>query len=480
MALGLRLDVRQTQSLVLTPQLQQAIKLLQLSNIELRGVVDREVAENPFLVPADTAERRIPVPPDRTAVLAGEPGLRPDSGAEEPVPPPPPVSADHRLGLRRTSANAHDELTPAEDRLTKTPGLRELLAAQLREQDLATWVLDLALILVEDIDDDGYLRDSDEVLAERYRVERDQVAVARRALQACEPTGVGACDLAECLALQLAERDRLDPFMRRLVNHLPLLARADFAALTRLCGVDAEELQGMIAEIKALNPRPGAALFSEPTELAVPDVVVRPMGDGRWRVELNTETLPRVLVDSGYFAELSSRRLEPREREYLSERMQSATWLTKALDQRARTVLRVTKAIFARQLGFLEAGAQGLRPLILRDIATATGLHESTVSRATSDKYVATPWGTFPLKFFFTTAIAATSGVETHSAEAIRLQIKRMIERESPESVLSDDQIVAELERSGVAIARRTVAKYRESMGIASSIDRRRQRALGR
>ncbi len=478
MALGLRLDVRQTQSLVLTPQLQQAIKLLQLSNLELRQAVDREVGENPFLVPLDGEERRVAPRAERTPGLAGTPQLPSRAGAEEALPEAPPVGADQRLGLRRTAAQAHEELPPFEDRLTRPSGLREQLAAQVRQLDLPPAVRAAALVLVEEIDDDGYLRDPDTVLAARHALPEPTVAAARRAVQACEPTGVGARDLAECLALQLAERDRLDPLMRRLLDNLPLLARADFAALMRLCAVDAEDLQDMISEIKTLNPRPGASLALEPTELAVPDVVVRRTGDGLWRVELNAATLPRVLVDGAYFAELSSRRLRPDERSYMTERMQAANWLVKALDQRARTVLRVSKAIFARQLGFLENGASALRPLVLRDIAAATGLHESTVSRATADKYAATPWGTLPLKYFFTTAIAATSGTESHSAEAIRMQIKRMIEREDPVNVLSDDQIVAELERSGVAIARRTVAKYREALGIASSVQRRRQRAL--
>ena len=478
MALGLRLDVRQTQSLVLTPQLQQAIKLLQLSNLELCQAVDREVAENPFLIAVDGAERRVAMTPERTAALRGTPSLAPRPGVEQAQPGSAPVGADQRLGLRRTATGAHDELPPLADRLTSPLGLRDRLAAQLRQLDLPAAVRSAALVLVEEVDDDGYLRDCDATLAARHALPEPVVGAARRALQSCEPTGVGARDLAECLALQLAERDRLDPLMRRLLDNLPLLARADFAALMRLCGVDAEDLHEMIAEIKALNPRPGASLAVEPIELALPDVVVRCAGDGLWRVELNAATLPRVLVDGGYFAELSSRRLQRDERSYMTERMQAANWLVKALDQRARTVLRVSKAIFARQRGFLERGASALRPLALRDIATATGLHESTVSRATADKYAATPWGTFPLKYFFTTAIAATCGTESHSAEAIRLQIKRMIEREDPVNVLSDEQIVAELERSGVAIARRTVAKYREALGIASSVQRRRQRAL--
>ena len=482
MSLGLRLDIRQSQSLVLTPQLQQAIKLLQLSNLELDGVVAREVGDNPFLQRIDGQSAAAPPRETREAALQGAPELRPGpAAADEAAPQAPPVGHDHRLSLRRAGGNASgDELPPAEERFARPLGLREVLAEQIRITVADAHIRFLALRLVEDIDDDGYLRDDDTALAARCNVPPAAVAAARRAIQDCEPTGVGAADLAQCLALQLAERDRLDPAMRRLLDNLPLLARADFAGLMRLCGVDALDLQDMIAEIKALNPKPGLAYTSDPPDTAIPDVLIFPLSGGRWRVELNGATLPRVLVDSAYFAELSSRKLERREKEYLSERMQSANWLAKALDQRARTVLRVSKAIFARQLGFLTDGVQQLRPLVLRDIAEATGLHESTVSRATSDKYVATPWGTFPLKYFFTTAIAATSGDESHSAEAIRQQIKRMIDREDTDNVLSDDQIVAALEKAGVAIARRTVAKYREALGIASSVQRRRIKSLGR
>jgi RNA polymerase sigma-54 factor len=485
MSMGLRLELRHSQTLVLTPQLQQAIKLLQLSNLELSGVVDKECAENPFLQREETTADRPAgaAMPTAAAPLGGTPALRP--GAASPDDgwwsPPAGGAADQRLGLKRSAAHAfEDDAASLEGRLTKPLDLRDHLRQQVSVAVAGPEIRLLALLLVDDVEDDGYLREADEALADRFGVEEKLLADARAALQQAAPAGVGARDLAECLALQLAERDRLDPAMQTLVANLPLLARADFQALMRLCHVDAEDLHEMIAEVKALNPKPGLAFRNEPLEAAIPDIFVFPAPGGIWRIELNSATLPKVLVDSTYFAELCSRRLERHEREYLSERLQSANWLAKALDQRARTVLKVAKAIFARQLGFLSDGVQQLRPLVLRDIAEATGLHESTVSRATSDKYVATPWGTLPIKYFFTTAIAAVSGEESHSAEAIRQQLKRMIEREDPASVLSDDQIVLALEKSGVAIARRTVAKYRESLGIPSSVQRRRAKALGR
>ena len=469
---GIRLELRQQQSLVLTPQLQQAIRLLQMSNLELASAVDQEVAENPFLLRRDG---------EGTPAAGHVNGAGGPNGPAAPVAetPPPFRPADCTLSVRSPAGRAFDnERRPFEERLTRSKGLREHVAEQVMTMLRGPEERAVAEPIVQSLDDDGYLRDDDATLATRYGVEAPVVAAVRAAIQRCEPTGVGARDLAECLRVQLAEKDRLDPAMAALLANLPLLARADFNELMRRCAIDAEDLQEMIAEIKCLDPKPGARFEAEEPATLVPDLYVVPMQEGRWRVELNNGTLPRVLVDSEYHTELSRNALDRHAKDYLSERLQSANWLAKALDQRARTVLRVAKAIFARQLPFLEGGVQHLRPLVLRDIAAATGLHESTVSRATAGKYVATPHGTFPIKYFFTTAIATSSGEPSHSAEAIRQLIRKMIEREGADEILSDDQIVAELKKRDILIARRTVAKYRESLGIASSVERRRAKAL--
>ncbi|MFO1046812.1 MAG: RNA polymerase factor sigma-54 [Geminicoccaceae bacterium] len=473
---GIRLELRQQQSLVLTPQLQQAIRLLQMSNLELASAVDHEVAENPFLLRRDTDGPPAHGPAEATAPLNGAGPVSLSAAAPAAAPFRP---ADCALSVRSPAGRAfEDERRPFEERLTRAKGLREHVAEQVLAMLRHEEERSIAELVVESLDDDGYLRDDDADLAIRCGTSEPIVAAVRDAVQRCEPTGVGARDLAECLALQLAEKNRLDPAMAVLVANLPLLARADFTELMRRCGVDAEDLQEMIGEIKRLDPKPGARFTAEEPATLVPDLYILPLEEGRWRVELNNGTLPRVLVDSEYHTELSRNALDRRAKEYLAERLQSANWLAKALDQRARTVLRVAKAIFARQLAFLEGGVQCLRPLVLRDIAAATGLHESTVSRATAGKYVATPHGTFPIKYFFTTAIAASSGEQSHSAEAIRQLIRKLIEREGGEDVLSDDQIVGELKRRDILIARRTVAKYRESLGIASSVERRRAKAL--
>jgi RNA polymerase sigma-54 factor len=297
-------------------------------------------------------------------------------------------------------------------------------------------------------------------------------------LQQFDPPGVLARSVEECLALQLRDAGRLDPAMQALLGHLDLLIHGDLDRLQKACGVLAEDLPDMIAELRALNPKPGLAFAHEVVQTVVPDVYVTPTPGGGWRVELNAATLPRVLVNTAYYTELCGRTVGKRDKEYLAERFQAAGWLVKALDQRARTVLKVAEAVVERQLGFLNQGVRQLRPMVLRDIAAATGMHESTVSRATADKYVATPRGNFPFRYFFSNALPGTSGEASHAAEAIRQQVKTMIEREDPERVLSDDQIVAALRATGVSIARRTVAKYRESLAIPSSVERRRSKAI--
>ncbi len=329
--------------------------------------------------------------------------------------------------------------------------------------------------LVDMVDEAGYLAGDLESVARALgcRVERVEAALAL--LQRFDPAGVFARNLSECLALQLAERDRLDPAMQALLDNLGLLARADMAGLMRSCGVDAEDLEDMIAEVKALNPKPGLAFNTEVVHAMVPDVFVRQDPDGSWHVELNHDTLPKVLINARYCARVSGQARSKQDRAYITEHLNSANWLIRSLDQRANTILRVATAIVRRQEGFFAHGVEHMRPLVLRAVAEAVDMHESTVSRVTSNKYMATPRGIFELKYFFTSAIGSSDGGESHAAEAVRHRIRALIEGEG-EAVLSDDGIAEILAREGVDIARRTVAKYREAMGIGSSVRRRRLR----
>lgn len=497
MALSARLELRQGQSLVITPQLQQAIKLLQLSNLELEAYVDGELERNPLLDredrdgaaepeadagPAETgSEIDLTLSPDAPGGAAeAEMDVRHDD-LHDAAPGDRAMgdAGDAGAGVTDWSKAGKGAAFDGEDELEGTLAKDKTLSEHLDDQ-LAMARLDpveraIGAVLIDAVDDGGYLRAELAEVADRLGVEAARVEAVLRVLQGFEPTGVFARSVPECLGLQLAERGRLDPAMQALLDNLELLARRDMAALRRVCGVDDEDLREMIAEIKALTPRPGAAFGGEPSAPVVPDVYVREGAGGLWHVELNSETLPRLLVDHRYHARVSGGARSDAEKTFVAECLASANWLVKSLDQRAKTILKVSSEIIRQQDGFLAYGVEHLRPLNLKTVADAVGMHESTVSRVTSNKYLATPRGVFELKFFFTSAIQASDGGAAHSAESVRHKIKQLIDAERGEvDVLSDDRIVEILKEAGVDIARRTVAKYREALRIPSSVERRR------
>ncbi|MGD0191649.1 MAG: RNA polymerase factor sigma-54 [Rhizomicrobium sp.] len=489
MALTQRLEIRQGQALVMTPQLQQAIKLLQLSNLELAGFVDQELERNPLLERDESesrpdGERDAPVEaPDPgenlDTVLAREDfsnaedidAERCDVYAEDPGPAG--VVTDWTK-VRNGPAIDGDE-NALERTLAESETLKDHLLAQLSIAALDPDKRLIAAALIDAIDEAGYLRADIGELGERLGAALPLVEEVLTTIQGFEPTGVGARDLAECLALQLREKNRFDPAMQALISNLELLARRDIAGLKTVCGVDAEDIADMIAEVRALTPKPGLAFGSDPVQPVVPDVFVREGPDGLWLVELNSDTLPRLLVNSRYYTKVAATSSRDKNaKTYIVDCLNNANWLVKSLDQRARTILKVSSEIVRQQDGFLTYGVRHLRPLNLKTIADAIGMHESTVSRVTSNKYIATPRGVFELKYFFTASIQAMNGGESHSAESVRDRIREMIERESSREILSDDRIVSLLTADGVNIARRTVAKYREAMRIPSSVERRR------
>jgi RNA polymerase sigma-54 factor len=498
MALMQRMDLRQGQSLVMTPQLQQAIKLLQMSNIELQAYVETELERNPLLERderSDVAKPEAQESPSSNTDMVTELGTsqsqedklrtldtdlenvytheaRADSVNRENM-----ASADSGwASLRPTGGLSLDsDEYDFSASLTKTATLAEHLTDQLNLNILDPSDRIIGQNLIGMVNEAGYLTSNPTDIAEYLGTTADHVSRVLEKLKSFDPVGVFASDLQECLALQLRERDRLDPAMAVLVANLHLVAKRDFVALKNLCKVDLDDIKEMIAELKHLNPKPGNAFGSEPVQPVVPDVFVRAAQDGSWLVELNNDTLPRVLFSNQYLSKVSRTASREEDKNYLNECQANATWLIKSLDQRAKTILKVAREIVRQQDAFLVLGVQHLRPINLKTVAEAIEMHESTVSRVTSNKYMATPRGTYELKYFFTTAIASsTAGGDSHSAESVRQRIKEMIAAEQESSVLSDDTIVENLKAAGIEIARRTVAKYRESLNIPSSVQRRR------
>ncbi|MDP3659581.1 RNA polymerase factor sigma-54 [Phenylobacterium sp.] len=492
MALSARLELRQGQGLVITPQLQQAIKLLQLSNLELEAYVDGELERNPLL------QRD-----ERDAEPEGE--AEPQAAAEISTDQASDSHANAELDARRDEASpgeratgdAPDDIPPGgavdwstvgkgggfdgdadgfEGVLTRDKTLIEHLTDQLAVARLSPAESAVASVLIDAVDEAGYLRADLAETAERLGCTLELVERVLGVLQGFEPTGVCARDVRDCLMLQLKELDRYDPAMAALLDNLELVAKRDMAGLRRICGVDEEDLRDMLSELRALTPRPGAAFGAEPVQPVVPDVTVREGQGGLWHVELNGDTLPKLLVDQRYHAHVSGKARSDQEKTFVSDCLASANWLVKSLDQRAKTILKVSSEIVRQQDAFLAYGVEHLRPLNLKTVADAIGMHESTVSRVTSNKHLATPRGVFELKFFFTSSIASSEGGEAHSAESVRHKIRQLIEAERNDAdVHSDDAIVDILHGAGVDIARRTVAKYREALRIPSSVERRRR-----
>ena len=490
MLLAPRLELRQAQSLVMTPQLQQAIKLLQMSNLELAAFVEDELERNPLLerdegTPAvgETPERAEPAAEEGPFGQEFEDYWHPDEstngpadggGAEAAFGAPGGDGPDGLRWNKVSGGSFEDGSGDPLDSLHRAETLREHLLTQLMIEIQDPGERLIGLHLVDGIAPTGYLENEPEAIAGLLGCTPATVLDVLHRMQRFDPPGIFARSLAECLALQLEDRGRLTAAMQALLDHLDLLARRDRTQLCRLCQVDGETLAAMMAEIRSLDPKPGLAFDSEPAQPIIPDIMMRPQSDGSWAVELNPDTLPQVLVNHRYFTTVSRGSRDKGDRGYLAERLQSANWLVRSMHQRATTILRVAAEIVRQQHGFFVHGVSHLRPLVLRDIAAAGSLHESTISRVTSNKYIATPRGIFELKYFFTASIQSVDGGAAHSAEAVRHRIRTMIDGEAADRVLSDDQIVGELQRDGVDIARRTVAKYREAMRIPSSVERRR------
>jgi len=513
MAIGPRLDLRQSQSLVMTPQLQQAIKLLQLTNIELQDYVEQELEQNPLLeVDAKTSVENGEVRAEGMDEIASDTlpdgeGAQ-DGDAAETLTHAAETGQDVDAGQSMDSDVDNDwsSDTPGDAQGPQQeggayesygsgggsfsgddmPGLDQTLASEESMRDHLLSELGFLVCtpgdrligahLIDMLDESGYLQGSLKGLAERLGCDIEDVDAVLGVLQTIEPAGLFARDLAECLALQLKEQGRLDPVMQTFLNNLELLAKRDLPGLMDVCDVDEEDIQDMVAEIRELDPKPGSAFNHDVAQPMIPDVIMRAKADGGWRIDLNSETLPRVLVNNTYYAEISSGEMSKKDKRYIQDCLHSANWLVKSLHQRATTILKVASEIVSQQDAFFRQGVSALKPLVLRDVADVIEMHESTVSRVTSNKYIATPRGIFELKYFFTSSVGGSGGGDGHSSESVRQMIKTMIDDEDPQKILSDDKIVKLLKAQGMDVARRTVAKYRDSLGLSSSVQRRREK----
>lgn len=488
-----RLDLRQSQNLVMTPQLQQAIKLLQMNNAELGEFIEEELEKNPLL---EKAEAEGSAPADQESAPEIEARNERDdveqnfdegwTGNESESSQPQNQTPDYDSGNFLTGVGAggnrnfDDPEMSLENTLVHTMTLREHLLEQLYLQHEDPRDRMIGGVIIDMIDEVGYLRASIEDIAQRLGGSEDRIKSLLAQMKKYEPAGVFAKDLSECLALQLDDQGKLDQPMKTLLQNLNMLADHDIDGLIKRCGVNETYLQDMIEEIKSLNPRPASTYDHLIVQTIVPDVIMRPIPKsegGGWRVELNNDTLPRVLINQQYLTEVSDRAKSKQDKEYLSTQINSASWLVKALDQRAKTILKVAAEIIEQQDAFFLFGIEFLRPLTLKDIAEKIEMHESTVSRVTTGKYIGTPRGLFELKYFFSTALVSADGT-SHSSESIKARVKSLIDSETADSVLSDDALVDILQKEGIDLARRTVAKYRDMLNIPSSVQRRKQKKI--
>jgi RNA polymerase sigma-54 factor len=497
MSLAPRLDLRQSQSLVMTPQLQQAIKLLALSNLELEGVIAEELEKNPLLTAGgddgepqqteaqtDASEEFGDDAEPATADRLIEAG---DAQADAPLDVDYDAETFHhdsatdmsggggQLGMDGIQSTGPEDGPDMDALAAEAPNLIDHLLSQAGEV-LEGEELAIAARLIDAIDEAGYLETPVSEIAEMLDVGDAYVERILRIVQTFDPTGVGARDLGECLALQAKEADRYDPAMATMLGNLEMLAKGQLTQLRRLCGVDEEDFADMIRELRAYDPKPGLKYGGERAAPVSPDIFVAKTRSG-WAIELNNATLPRLLIDRRYYSELAQGAQDKGGKAWLADCLASANWLIKALDQRARTIVKVATEIVKQQEAFFLQGVAHLKPLTLRTVAEAIGMHESTVSRVTSNKYLACERGLFELKYFFTSGVAGADG-EGVSAEAVKSHIAKLIAEEGTD-ILSDDKLVEILNAKGFDIARRTVAKYREAIGLGSSVQRRRQKALG-
>jgi RNA polymerase sigma-54 factor len=492
MALAPKLEIKQTQSLLLTPELRQAIGLLQMNNLELSEMLEQELQSNPLLEREN--DRLADTPDNSTPTIDDVNAETPNEYAEDPIAPDMDLSnqyddadsdiqgdtsfetadwADYNHSKSRRTDD--DNFDYVEQKLADEKSLYRLLDEQIFGHFSKPHDRLLAKVLSEHLDAAGYFRGDLTQIAQRLKTSPEKLQSVLAILKTFEPSGLFAESLSECLKIQLEDLQQLTPSFSVLLDNLPLVADRKLKELCKLCSCSPDELSTMLSALKSLNPKPAADWFCTPTSYIIPDVFVKASANGSYRVELNNMSLPRLLINQTYYAELKQNKTTSR---YLKENLSHANFLIKALHQRATTILRVTEEIVLRQYRFFEHGVEYLKPLTLKDIAEALEINESTVSRVTSHKYMSTPRGLFELKYFFSQAAGSYIGNTDTSTTAIKHKIKQLIDNETPANILSDDKLVELLGQEGIKIARRTVAKYREALGIETSAQRKRHKRI--
>jgi len=489
MALGPRLDLRQSQSLVMTPQLQQAIKLLALSNLEIEAFIGDALEANPLLEAGNVsredggAESGEPDDIPREEFTSDQLMAQTQGEAEKPLDIEiSSIDRDRDTGDGDWGAAGAHAADTSDFPSIEERGSGEITLAEHLSQQIGALISDqreefIARHLIGLLDEAGYLTFDVREVTQDLGVNQNETENALELVQSLEPSGVGARSLSECLAIQAREADRYDPCMARLIDHLELIARGELARLKRMCDVDDEDFADMLSELRSYDPKPGLAYGSSSANAIVPDVLLASTDDGGWDIKLNQDTLPRLIVNRSYYVELRDGSPDKEAQNWLKEKLTDAHWLIKALDQRQRTILKTAAEIVKQQDGFFRRGVSELKPLTLREVADAIEMHESTISRVTSNKFLHCDRGSFELKYFFTSGVGSADG-EGASSEAIKARIKALIDQETAKTILSDQKLVDILKNEGFDLARRTVAKYREAIGLGSSAQRRRQKKL--
>ena len=474
------LQLKLGQQLTMTPQLQQAIRLLQLPALELQAHIRELLETNVMLEPMDEGESETAGPPESAEPTAAEPvGGEQSAAQEEPQESVEVLEEDwggHGAGGGESAWSGDEEDRQQEFADASGQSLQEYLLWQLELAKLGPRELAIARAIVDAINDDGYLTESLDEIADTLKPEvqcaAEDVEAVLGGVQALDPPGVAARSIGECIELQLRQLDQTTPGMATAIeiarHYLERLAGRELATLKRELRTSEEDLAEALALVRACHPRPGATVSTSAPQYVVPDVFVRRTDRG-WAVEINSATLPRVRLNQSY-ANLLGRSASHAS---LRAQLQEARWLLKSLEIRHETLIKVARSIVERQVSFLEHGEEHMRPMILKDIAEAVGMHESTISRVTSGKYMHTPRGVFELRYFFSSQIEGADGSGT-SSTAIRAKIRKLVKEEDPLAPLSDGRIADLLSAEGIPVARRTVAKYREAMNIPSSGERKR------